>query len=58
MDRESNCDYCGKRAKLLSIMHEVEARKINLHLCDSCEALRRAGDGRFVRWLQGRISEN
>ncbi len=58
MDRESNCDYCGKRAKLRSIAHEVEARKINLHLCDSCEALRRAGDGRFMRWLQRCISEN
>jgi hypothetical protein len=58
MDRENNCDYCGERAKLRSITHEVEARKINLHPCDSCEALRRAGDGRFMRWLQRCISEN
>jgi ribosome-binding protein aMBF1 (putative translation factor) len=58
MDRESNCDYCGKRAKLRSTTHKVEARKINLHLCDSCEALRRAGDGRFMRWFQRRVSEN
>jgi hypothetical protein len=57
MDRESNCD-CGKRAKLRSTTHKVEARKINLHLFDSCEALRRAGAGRFMRWFQRRVSEN
>ena len=58
MDRESNCDYCGKRAKLRSTTHKVEARKINLHLFDGCEALRRAGAGRFMRWFQRRVSEN
>jgi hypothetical protein len=57
MDRESNCD-CGKRAKLRSTTHKVEARKINLHLFDSCEALRRAGAGRFMRWFQRRVRKN
>ena len=55
-----NCEYpqCGTSTGIFRSFKNITGKgksHIDIWLCDRCEALRRANDSAFMRWLEERI---